>query len=128
MDKLDLILEKLNAIEGSMKTLEGSVNTLEAGQKELEGSVRYLAIGQKELFEMVSAVRHRQEETDAKLDNIAMDVHKLYGKSEGIAAQLADFREDTRSALNRFDRHTRAMEKDLDRTIERLDYHLENHP
>jgi len=49
--KLDLILQKLE--------------TLESGQQELK--------------EIVVSLRDRQEETDAKLESLTMDVHKLYG-------------------------------------------------
>jgi exonuclease VII small subunit len=140
MDKLDIIIQKLDSLEGSVKTLEGSVKTLEgnvkvlegsvkaleSGQKVLEGGMKALESGQKELYAIVSAVRHRQDETDAKLDNVAMDVNKLLGKTEGLTTQFAEFREETRNNFNRLDRHDRSIERDLDRTIERLDDHIAN--
>ena len=112
MDKLDIIIQKLESLEGSVKSLEGSVKSLESGQKEL--------------YAMVGAIRHRQEETDAKLDNVAMDVNKLVGKVEGLTTQFAEFREETRNNFKRLDRHNQSIEKDLDRTTERLDDHLAN--
>jgi len=50
--KLDLILKKLNSLES----------------------------GQKELGQIVRAIRDRQEESDAKLDSLSMDVHHVHGE------------------------------------------------
>ncbi|MFB5676139.1 hypothetical protein ACE3NQ_03875 [Paenibacillus terreus] len=60
MDKLDLILRKIEALEE----------------------------GQKELIPISRAISDRQEETDAKLDGMAMDVHKLQGKVEAQNEKL----------------------------------------
>ncbi|NWL89614.1 hypothetical protein DMN77_18870 [Paenibacillus sp. 79R4] len=49
--KLDLILQKLESLES----------------------------GQAELQQITSAIRDRQEETDAKLEALSMDVHQLHG-------------------------------------------------
>lgn len=37
-----------------------------------------------ELKEMVLALRERGEETDAKLESLAMDVHKLHGELSSL--------------------------------------------
>jgi chromosome segregation ATPase len=50
-NKLDLILQKLELLES----------------------------GQTELRQIVHAIHHRQEETDAKLDSLSLDVHKIHG-------------------------------------------------
>lgn len=50
-DKLDLILEKLSLLESSVS----------------------------ENIEITKALRDRQDETDAKLDALSMDVNKLHG-------------------------------------------------
>jgi chromosome segregation ATPase len=147
MDRLDIIIQKLDSLEagqkelqgsvkilegsvkvleGSVKVLEGSVKSLEAGQKELQGSVKSLEAGQKELYAIVSAIRHRQAETDVKPDSLAMDVIKLQDKVEGLTTQFAQFREETRNSKIHQDRLTRSMEVDLNRTTERLDDHLAN--
>lgn len=46
--------------------------------------LKELRTGQKELREIVDAIRHRQEETDAKLDSLSMDVHKIHGELSSI--------------------------------------------
>lgn len=54
--KLDLILEKLELLES----------------------------GQKKLNQIVQAIRDRQENSDAKLESVSMDVHKLHGEMTNI--------------------------------------------
>lgn len=42
-----------------------------------------------EVKEIVLAMRDRQEETDAKLEALSMDVHKAYGKITALEDKLA---------------------------------------
>ncbi len=42
-----------------------------------------------EVKEIVLAIRDRQEETDAKLEALSMDVHKVYGKITDLEDKLA---------------------------------------
>jgi peptidoglycan hydrolase CwlO-like protein len=160
MEKLDLILQKLDSLEAGQqklnlkvqslddgqkslfegqqvlevgqKSLFDSQKSLEAGQKSLfdsqkslETGQKSLIIGQQELNQIASAILHRQDETDAKLESIAMDVHKLYGKFEDVDQKLKVFRNEVRDEFSHFERHNRAIEKDLDRTISRVEI-LEN--
>lgn len=41
----------------------------------------------EENTQLLKAVIHRQEETDAKIDNINMDVHKLHGEFAALKEQ-----------------------------------------
>ncbi|MFM9279643.1 hypothetical protein [Paenibacillus jiagnxiensis] len=114
MDKLDLILRKLEALEEGQKALE-------EGQKALEE-------GQKELNQISRAIRDRQEETDAKLDAMAMDVHKLHGKVEAqnekvnaVSDELHTFRRDTKSNFRQLEGHMRMLDNDFEVAVERID-------
>ena len=100
MDKLDLILRKLEALEE----------------------------GQKELSQISRAIRDRQEETDAKLEAMAMDVHKLHGKVEAqneklnaVSDELHTFRRETKSNFRQLEGHMRMLDNDLDEAVERID-------
>jgi chromosome segregation ATPase len=126
MDKLDIIIQKLESLETRMTSIETRMTSIETKMTSIETRMTSIESGQKELYAIVSSIQHRQEETDAKLDSLAMDVNKLYGKVEGLYSQFAEFREETRNNINRLDRHDRAIEQDLDRTIERLDDHIAN--
>ncbi|MNY75563.1 hypothetical protein D3C86_2148720 [compost metagenome] len=66
------------------------------------------------MYQLVRAIHHRQELLDSKVEAMAMNVHKLQGEFVG-------FREETRREFSRYDRHLRAVESDLDRTIERVE-------
>ncbi|WP_318614195.1 hypothetical protein [Sporosarcina sp. YIM B06819] len=71
--KLDLILQKLV--------------TLESGQNNLK-------TGQQELKEIVVALLDRHEETEAKLENLSMDVHKMHGDVTSIKEQLSELQSE----------------------------------
>ncbi|MEB3102482.1 hypothetical protein [Ferviditalea candida] len=99
MDKLDLILQKLVALEE----------------------------GQKEWSLISRAIQNRQDETDAKLEAMAMDVHQLHGKLEAqneklnaIADELHTFRRETKSNFRQLEGHMRLFDNDLDEALERI--------
>ncbi|ERI09756.1 hypothetical protein [Aneurinibacillus aneurinilyticus] len=52
--------------------------------------------GIKELQQITRAIHDRQEETDAKLEALAMEVHKLHG-------EVASVKEDTKRIHKRLD-------------------------
>lgn len=55
--------KRLESLESRVDTIEVRLTSLESGQKELNGIVR--------------AIHDRQEENDAKLEALTMDVHRL---------------------------------------------------
>ncbi|MDF2923192.1 MAG: hypothetical protein K0R57_2106 [Paenibacillaceae bacterium] len=128
MDKLDLILEKLDKMENRQAALEVNQQAfadrqtaleanqqafadrqtaLEANQqafadrqaafevnqmafadrqasfeeiqRSIQTNVQYLIEGQKELYQLVRAIHHRQDMTDAKLEALTLDVHYIRG-------------------------------------------------
>jgi hypothetical protein len=100
MDKLDLILRKLEVLEE----------------------------GQKELNQISRVIHDRQEETDAKLEAMAIDVHKLLGKVEAqnerlnaVSDELHTFRRETKSNFRQLEGHMRMLDNDLDEAVERID-------
>lgn len=56
--------------------------------------------GQSELHQITTAIRDRQEETDARLEALAMDMNKIHGSTVRIEqtmdATLSDIRGDVR--------------------------------
>ncbi|MBB6284981.1 hypothetical protein [Geobacillus subterraneus] len=54
------------------------------GQKRLGEEQAHLKAGQKELYDFMSALLHPQDETDAALKALAMNVHKLHGEVSSI--------------------------------------------
>lgn len=88
MDKLDLILEKLGTLEVGQERLEEGQVKLWEGQSSLE-------IGLSDTNQIVKAIRDHQDETNAKLEAISMDVHYLIGQCEAITTQLNHFQSET---------------------------------
>ncbi|MDP4098794.1 hypothetical protein OIN60_18860 [Paenibacillus sp. P96] len=128
MDKLDLILQKLEALEEGQKALGKGQKTLEEGQKVLEKGQQALEGRQTELYQISLAIRDRQEETDAKLEAMVMDVHQLHGKIEAqieklhaVSDELHIFRRETKSDLRNIKGHMRLYDHDLDDALERID-------
>lgn len=70
---LELILQKIDGLGAKVDSLEAKVGGLEAKVDGMQAQI-------DENTQIIKAIHHRQEETDAKLDNIAMDVHKLHGE------------------------------------------------
>lgn len=50
--------------------------------------------GMGELRQITRAILDRQDETDAKLEALAMDVHQLRGEVAGIKENVASLKED----------------------------------
>lgn len=128
MDKLDLILRKLESLEEGQKSLEEGQKSLAEGHKSLVEGYKSLAEGQKELNMISRAIRDRQDETDAKLDALSMDVHKLYGKVEAQQEQLKTltdefhtFRKETKFNFRQLEGHMRLQDNDLDEALERIE-------
>ncbi len=110
-EKLDLILQELQSIKqemGAMKQEMESVKQEIGAMKEEMESVKQeigamkqemlaLKSGQKELHLITRAIRDRQEETDAKLESLSMDVHQLHGKVEQNSEKLNFLIEDHKS-------------------------------
>ncbi|WP_229520839.1 hypothetical protein [Paenibacillus sp. GM2] len=108
---LQQIIQKLDRIENdqqAMKSDMGSMKSELGSMKSELGSMKETqALMQSQLSEtnaIVRAIRDRQEETDAKLDALSMDVHKLHG-------ELTHVKEGQ-------ERHERILEKLSLRSIE----------
>lgn len=95
---LHQILQKLDHIEveqASMKTdmqtmksdmeiMKTDMGTVKSDILDLKESHGLMQIQLNETNALVRAIRDRQEETDAKLDALSMDVHKLHGEVASI--------------------------------------------
>jgi len=68
----------LNRILEELKAINTRMGSLESGQAELQLITR--------------AIRDRQDETDAKLEALAMDIHRLNGTVESIQADVSELK------------------------------------
>ncbi|MFM9328720.1 hypothetical protein [Paenibacillus mesotrionivorans] len=65
---------------------------MDARQPRFEQRLDNLEAGQKELNQLTKAIIHRQEMTDAKLEALTLDVHKIYGMM--VSFQASKERQD----------------------------------
>lgn len=82
-EKLDLILKELQTLNNRVTSLESGQKELLSNQKTFESRQQTLESGQKEIHQIVTALRDRQDETDAKLESLTMNVHKIHGTVTG---------------------------------------------
>lgn len=73
-----IIQEALKPIKEEMQTIKGEVQTIKSQVNENT--------------QLLKAVIQRQEETDAKLDAISTDVHKLHGEINYIKEEMSDIK------------------------------------
>lgn len=73
MDKLDLILEKLESMDTRLDSMDTRLDSLEQFNQVFQVKLDAL----DELKQVVYALRHGQEETNAKLDGLTLDVARV---------------------------------------------------
>jgi len=83
---VELINSQLNELRSDQKEtqqdvelIKSQLNELKSDQKETRQDIALLKSQIKENTALIRAIRDRQEETDAKLEALTMDVHKLNG-------------------------------------------------
>lgn len=100
----------------------------------MEGKLDLILEQLKELNQIVFAIRDRQDESDAKLESLSMDVHKLNGtvnnldqrvdkldaKVERLDENLQKFRFETKNSFRTIEGHMRLVDGDLDEAMERI--------
>lgn len=74
---LHQILQKLDQIDFKVQTITRDVESLKGTQELMQTQLG-------ETNAIVRAIRDRQDETDAKLDALSMDVHKLHGELSSL--------------------------------------------
>jgi len=91
----------LNQILNELKSLNTRMSTLE--------------VGQSELHQITSAIRDRQEETDAKLEALSMDVNKTHGNTVRIEEKIDENLNDIRGDVRFLSHRIVALEMDVDK-------------
>lgn len=114
-DTLELILSELKKLSGQqvalherMSTSEQRMSALEERMSGFDERMSFLESGQKELHQIVRSIRDRQETTDAKLDSLTMEVHKVHGEVTTIKDTMA-----TKEDLEYFDKKVSQHEREI---------------
>ncbi|MFD3259340.1 hypothetical protein ACE3MQ_12085 [Paenibacillus lentus] len=70
---------EMKIMQSDMKTIKSEMQTMKADVQSVKGTQELMQTQLNETNAIVRAIRDRQDETDAKLDALSMDVHKLRG-------------------------------------------------
>jgi len=68
--------------------MEGEVNEMEQKLDLILQKLETLEVGQNEIQQVVKAIHNRQEVTDAKLESLTMDVHKIHGSIGALKGEI----------------------------------------
>ncbi|MBE1553373.1 hypothetical protein [Sporosarcina limicola] len=112
-NNFDLILNELREIHGSIRKLDERVGKLDERVGSLES-------GQKELFQITRAILDCQEEADAKLEILSMDVHRLHGDVKELKVRFIDISKDVEFTYLKTSKHEMEIYKikqDLDMRV-----------
>lgn len=82
--RIDNLEDRFDKLEIKFDNLEDRFDKFEVRFDKLETKVDNMQAQLNESTQMLKAIIHRQDETDAKLDQIAMDVHKLHGQVSSL--------------------------------------------
>lgn len=86
MDNMEGELQKLNQ---RMDNTEGELQKLNQRMNQMEDELQLIKEQIKETTDITRVIRDRQEETDAKLDALSMDVNKLHGEIADVKTRIA---------------------------------------
>lgn len=91
----------LNQILGELKSMNTRLGSLESGQSELH--------------HITTAIRDRQEETDAKLEALTMDVNKIHGNTVRIDQKMEETLSDIRGDVRFLNHRIADLELEVDK-------------
>lgn len=69
----------MQTMKSDMETIKSEMQTMKADIQSVKGTQELMQTQLNQTNAIVRAIRDRQDETDAKLDALSMDVHKLRG-------------------------------------------------
>lgn len=96
-----VIEEALEPIHKELKSMNTRLGSLESGQSELH--------------QITTAIRDRQEETDAKLEALTMDVNKIHGSTVRIEQKMDETLSDIRGDVRFLNHRIADLELEVDK-------------
>ncbi|WP_153721390.1 hypothetical protein [Sporosarcina cascadiensis] len=84
--KLDLILQKLEAVD----RMGQDIQLVRSELVEVKTQLGEVTSQLDENKLIIKAIRSRQTETDAKLEGLTLDVHKMHGDVTAVKEKLSD--------------------------------------
>jgi len=111
------IREEQKAIREEQKAIREEQKTFREELKLIREEQEALKNGQKELYDLVNALLHRQEETDAKLESLTMDVHRMHGEITAMKQEIRMLSEKVDSHYEQFNERLNNLQLDVDFTV-----------
>ncbi|GMO01444.1 hypothetical protein [Parageobacillus thermoglucosidasius] len=108
------IRQEQQTIRQEQQTIRREQQILLQGQKRLEEEQAFLQSGLKELNELMTALLHRQDETDAKLEAPATDVHIIHGEIASLKQGLHELEEKVDSHYHQLNERLDNIQLDVD--------------
>ncbi|MBD2868398.1 hypothetical protein [Paenibacillus arenilitoris] len=78
--RMGSIETRMESIETRIGSLETRMESIETRMGSLETRMESLESGQKELNLIVTAIRDRQDEADARFEALSFDIHRILGE------------------------------------------------
>lgn len=102
--KIDLILEivtetreKVGYLDKRLGSVEVKVDSLDKRVSTLESDMAIVKSQLHENTEMLKAIHHRQEKSDAKIESLTLDMAKLHGEWTKTNEKVAQHSEEQKS-------------------------------
>lgn len=109
----EAIRQEQQTIRQEQQAIRQEQRILLQGQKRLEEQT-YLESGLKELNKLMTALLHRQDETDAKLEALATDVHSIHGEIASLKQSLHELEEKVDSHYQQLNKRLDNIQLDVD--------------
>ena len=77
---LNDVKSELNDVKGDLNDVKSELNDVKGDLNDVKSELSNIESQLNENTEITKAILHRQDETDAKLDHLTIDVHKLHGE------------------------------------------------
>lgn len=95
--KLDLILDKIQSMGSQNQSIENKMKSMENKMQSMESTVQTMNIRMEENIQITKAILHRQEEADAKIEGLSLDLAKLHGEVTSVKSSVSKLTEDQKS-------------------------------
>lgn len=86
---LELNVDKLGRIEQRLDGIDQRLDRIDDRLNHLEQRMNTMELQMKENTQLIHAIIHRQEETEAKIDSMAMDLPKTQGEITSMKEQTS---------------------------------------
>lgn len=111
------IQKELQDIREEQKAIREEQMAIRKEQMAIREEQQALKNGQKELYDLMNALLHRQDETDAKLEALTMDVHHMRGEMTAMKQEIHALNEKIDSHYKQFNERLNNLQLDVDFTV-----------